>query len=369
LGGLEDHALVRYNGRMRRAKLTAPLAGLNLVLVAVVLWQAHLLRERAGGSAPPATAEGGKEVVTPSSSSGPPQEEAVGRLGSGGPANVTGKASAPALVQTHASASVTNATRLDWRQVETPDYRTYVQNLRAIGCPEQTIRDIVSADVLQALAARRAEVLAAHYQEFNYWKSDPTQTAARAQLATQRSAVDEEMTALLHQLLGPDFTPPPTSYEWRVAELDQQLGFLPSDKRGQIKSVLLQYAETDQQIRALASNQNLTENLDERRGIIEAYEKEQTQLASLLTPEELEQVRLATSWTAENLRRAMVHFQPTENEFRLIFREWLAHDQKLARLHALAEPDPGNLQDQVFASLRETLGEERYREYRSAWWK
>jgi len=37
--------------------------------------------------------------------------------------------------------------------------------------------------------------------------------------------------------------------------------------------VLLQYTETDQQIRALASNQNLTENLDERRGIIEATRK------------------------------------------------------------------------------------------------
>jgi hypothetical protein len=355
---------------MRRAKpTTLLLAGLNVVLVTVVLWQAHLLRQRPAESPAPATVEEGTVRTIASRSSGPPRAEAGGRLGDGDHAAAAQGPNAPVLVQTHSAASVTNAPRLDWRQVETPDYRTYVQNLRAIGCPEQTIRDIVSADALQALAARRAEVLAAFYQEFKYWKADPSQTAARAQLATQRGEVDEEMAALLHELLGPDFTPPPTSYEWKVGELEQQLGFLPPEKRGLIKSVLLQYAETDQQIRALASSQNLTENLDERRGIIEAYDREQAQLASLLTPEELEQVRLTTSWTAENLRRAMVNFQPTEEEFRVIFREWLAHDQKLARLHALAQPAPGNLQEQVFARLRESLGEKRYQEYQSTWWK
>ena len=29
-----------------------------------------------------------------------------------------------------------------WRSVESDDYPTYVSNLREIGCPEQTIRDI-----------------------------------------------------------------------------------------------------------------------------------------------------------------------------------------------------------------------------------
>ena len=224
--------------------------------------------------------------------------------------------------------------------MESNDYRTYIQNLRKIGCPEQTIRDIVSADVLQALAARRTEALAGFYHDFNYWKADPGQTEARALLGTQRKTVDDDMTTLLHTLLGTEFVPPPAAYEWKVAELNQQLGFLPQDKREQTRSLLLQYAETDQQVRALASNENLTENLAERRGIIDAYEKKQAALAGLLTPAELEQVELTTSWTAENLRRAMVHFQPTETEFKSIFQEWLSQDEKLARIHALGEPDP-----------------------------
>jgi hypothetical protein len=34
-----------------------------------------------------------------------------------------------------------------WRQIESSDYRAYIANIRSIGCPEQTIRDIIVADV------------------------------------------------------------------------------------------------------------------------------------------------------------------------------------------------------------------------------
>src|SRR4051812_22680940 len=34
-----------------------------------------------------------------------------------------------------------------WHEVESGDYGTYIANLRTIGCPEQTIRDIIVADV------------------------------------------------------------------------------------------------------------------------------------------------------------------------------------------------------------------------------
>ena len=43
-----------------------------------------------------------------------------------------------------------------WSQMESSDYRTYVANLKSIGCPEQTIRDIITADVSTLYAFRRA---------------------------------------------------------------------------------------------------------------------------------------------------------------------------------------------------------------------
>src|SRR6516162_1933421 len=42
---------------------------------------------------------------------------------------------------------VVRRTFFSWRDVESPDYPVYIANLRAIGCPEQTIRDLIIADV------------------------------------------------------------------------------------------------------------------------------------------------------------------------------------------------------------------------------
>src|SRR6516165_11399960 len=46
-----------------------------------------------------------------------------------------------------------------WSELESPDYVTYIANLRDIGCPEQTIRDIIIADVNGLFAKRRATEL------------------------------------------------------------------------------------------------------------------------------------------------------------------------------------------------------------------
>jgi len=42
----------------------------------------------------------------------------------------------------------------DWAQLESTDYQDYVANLRAIGCPEPTVRDIIIADVNDLFAPR-----------------------------------------------------------------------------------------------------------------------------------------------------------------------------------------------------------------------
>jgi hypothetical protein len=45
-----------------------------------------------------------------------------------------------------------------WSQLESKDYRVYIKNLRAIGCPGQTIRDIITADVDSLYKARSREL-------------------------------------------------------------------------------------------------------------------------------------------------------------------------------------------------------------------
>jgi len=50
------------------------------------------------------------------------------------------------------------AGRFEWRQLESSDYPSYVANLRAIKCPEQTVRDIVTADVAGLFDRKRKEM-------------------------------------------------------------------------------------------------------------------------------------------------------------------------------------------------------------------
>lgn len=44
-----------------------------------------------------------------------------------------------------------------WTQLDAPDFATFVKNLRAVGCPEATIRDIVHGELTEIYAAKRQE--------------------------------------------------------------------------------------------------------------------------------------------------------------------------------------------------------------------
>lgn len=348
-----------------RKPITA-LTLLNVFLPGIVFWQARQLRasREPSGHVRETPADigvaGNSETSFSGSSDGGPSEEVA-----------LAKAVSPPA---DARASTTNTPpdrpqrrEFDWREVESTDYRTYIANLRAIGVPEQTVRDIVVADVTQAFAARRAEVMERRYRDHRYWKSDPEEAAVRALHDRQRREVDDAMSGALWELLGADIQTPPTDAAWQRAALEQQLARLHPAKRDPTAGLLLQFADVDARIKELSDNRLATEDPDERLRIIDAYERKRAALRSLLTEEEYDFVDMTVSWTAENLRRAMTHFHPTEQEFRIIFREWRAQDENLAAIFARREPDPGNVH--VFAAIARLLPPERYAQYRATWWQ
>jgi hypothetical protein len=112
---------VNPNGKMKKALTASGLA--NLVLVLTVLWL-------------------GKKVnfVSRTQSESTP-----------GPTNRAATASAQGRNQVAPAP-------FSWSRIESTDYHEYINNLRAIGCPEQTIRDIVKADLASLYAKRRVEL-------------------------------------------------------------------------------------------------------------------------------------------------------------------------------------------------------------------
>ena len=71
-----------------------------------------------------------------------------------------------------------------WQDIESPDFATYVANLRQIGCPEQTIRDILIAEVNALYSRKRAVELVTPEQQ--WWRSQPDANVLRAALAKFR---------------------------------------------------------------------------------------------------------------------------------------------------------------------------------------
>src|SRR6058998_1201151 len=111
---------------------------------------------------------------------------------------------APAgLSQASASQTKTNLVLrrqfFSWQQVESPDYPIYIANLREIGCPEQTIRDIIIADVNALYAKKRATEVVTPEQE--WWRTEPDTNVVQA-AAEKVRILDEERRGLLARLLG-----------------------------------------------------------------------------------------------------------------------------------------------------------------------
>lgn len=61
------------------------------------------------------------------------------------------------IIQAPPAAKAKAATPFRWSQLETPDFATYVKNLRGIGCPEATIRDIVGGELTEIYSQKRRE--------------------------------------------------------------------------------------------------------------------------------------------------------------------------------------------------------------------
>jgi hypothetical protein len=175
------------------------------------------------------------------------------------------------------------------------------------------------------------------------------------------------MSQALREWVGSNAAPAPTAAAWKEAELGEQLGFLSEEKRAKTVEMLLASASVDAQFQSLSEKRHKPESPDERQRVLEDYSRRRAELSAFLTPEEYENMDMTVSCTGDNLRRAMVHFQPTEAEFRAIFRAWRAQDENLATVYATGQPDPGKAA--VYEKIKQALTPERYEQYVLTWWK
>ena len=86
----------------------------------------------------------------------------------------------PVPAITNTATNVLPARMLDWRTIESDDYKRYVANLRLAGCPEKTVRDVIVADINELYRHRFRELFPVT-NRLQYWKT--TTPLADANLA------------------------------------------------------------------------------------------------------------------------------------------------------------------------------------------
>ena len=259
-----------------------------------------------------------------------------------------------------------------WQEVESADYPTYIGNLRDIGCPEQTIRDIIVADVNALYAHRRATDPDLITPEQQWWRSEPDTNVLQVALQKIR-ALDTERRALLTSLLGPnwevgDMISLPRPSRRGIALDGPILGLLPPEIQQAVQRI---NALSQDRLQAYLDNLSREGKSADPVELAKLRQQTRNELAGVLSPHQLDEFLLRYSQGANDLRTELGqlrYFHATPEEFRAIFRATDALDQ---RIELLQGDDPNTalslatLRDQRENAIRTALGPRRYEEYRS----
>jgi hypothetical protein len=217
------------------------------------------------------------------------------------------------------------------------------------------------ADVNQLDARRRATEVVTN--DFQWWRSQPDPNASDKAVEKLRS-LEQERRALLTRLLGPNWEksePLPAPARTGIQLAGPVLGDLPDATKQQVYEIA-ERAEKNRdaylkQQRQLGAGLDAVELAKLRRSM-------RSDLAKILSPEQLEEFLLRYSQTARDMRREFQDVELTPAEFRAIFRARDLVEQELAlqgdNEKAGTQTHLGILQTQAEQITRQTLGDQRY---------
>jgi hypothetical protein len=257
----------------------------------------------------------------------------------------------PSLTATNLSGLITNI----WRVVESTDYRAYIANLRAIGCPEETIRDIILADI-NKLYAQKQVAINPYFKSNQFWVAGAASVSPGQARDFQRQLrqLEREKRELVRALLGVDYQTEMARQNPYLQLQDRQLAFLSETKRARIRQIQEKYADLREDF-TLQHEGPLTPEL---RAQLDAWQNQQEQeIRALLTPEEQREYDLQNRMTAFS--------GATEENYRQVFAIEQRYQEQVKALQAAGALTPEALQNldrQREVELKNTLGD-RYQEY------
>ena len=278
---------------------------------------------------------------------------------------------APTAVATITNASVPQPVqpvltqkKFGWQQVESEEYRTYLDSLRAVGCPEEKVRYIIMTDINELFAKKRLKEAIDHDPQ--WWRAEPELTVANV-LQEKGRKLETERRALIEKLLGKEALELDKSEMvfWSNVQLTGPvLGNLPTETHQAVQEICGRSIERTQN--AFWARVNDGQSINQ---VEQAKLREQTRvdLRKVLDREALEEFLLRYSHNAHELRAQLRGFEATPDEFRRIFRviDPIQHQLQLeyGSVEALSPQQRERFERQRDAAIKEALGPKRYDEY------
>lgn len=257
----------------------------------------------------------------------------------------------------------------DWAQLESSDYHEYVANLRAIGCPEPTVRDIISADVNDLFTPRvkaLVDEVSGRFWELIIRPDDFEKMVEDKH--TQLRALGEERDEIFTKLFGEN---DPQSAERqarnaadRRAQWERTADFLAEEKlsRFEVAQEELERAWTD----FLRTPGLTSEQQQARRKELETAHDQS--LNEGLTTDEYNELRLRQS-PAASLRERLLGLDLSEETVRAVAKIQFVKEEAQA---ALSQKDTNfksrmaQLQQQSESQTRELIGPDGYAAFQRA---
>jgi hypothetical protein len=275
-----------------------------------------------------------------------------------------------------ADGSAPQETPFRWSQVASQNWKIYRDNLRAVGCPEPTVREVIRSEINERFGARRRGILAAFQNQFwdRMLRGEFMDRRRRVQMAGEQSLVDlgAERQKLIADVLGWDALTTEVERQSRRVEQEQRLAWLSPEKRAKLMALEEQHqqllAEWAGSLGLRANGVPTSEDEDRIQKLQQEFETSEKQL---LTPEELDELRLRESDVAD-WAGSLPGFEPSEDAWRsmtAVRAEYEAAQRNLSD-PSLSDDDRARLNQEADSKfqdqLKAALGDDQFAQYQRA---
>jgi len=211
--------------------------------------------------------------------------------------------------------------RFTWEELNAADYQAYVKNLRALGCPEITVQDIIYAVVDKVYARKIRELnqrlrIGRDGQSFDFWAGYGAHHEALKERTRKLMELNLERDALLFSLLGVDVEKERQMRHGLPEKNMEQSNFLTPHQTRYAREIVSGFQLLEVTVTMKYGRYTGEEPFAERAALARESDAE---LLKIMSAAQLEEYKLQKSPVAQRLRRDLA-MAVSDQEFRALYK-------------------------------------------------